>query len=220
MEELQDLVDVSDYETLWKKLVEKGEVLGYFKKLNERAIIPKYAHDGDVGMDLTAIDVEYDKEKDCYIYHTGLSFETDKHYGILLFPRSSNRKTDAYLCNHVGIVDSAIYRGEVMLCFKNRTSLEARANMIRNDIFFNRVSSSPFTISTNDGLVFPWTKDIAAANDAYFSVWQNPMEYAPYQVGDRIAQMVVLPYPNVKLYEKKKLSSTERGEGGFGSTGN
>ena len=28
-----------------------------FKKLDQRAVIPSYAHDGDVGMDLTAIDV-------------------------------------------------------------------------------------------------------------------------------------------------------------------
>ena len=41
----------------------------------------------------------------------------------------------------------------------------------------------------------------------------------PYQVGDRVAQMVVLPYPNVALFESDKLSETERGEGGFGSTG-
>ena len=47
-----------------------------FKKLNQNAVIPTYAHDGDVGMDLTAIDVEYDQEKDMYIYHTGLACES------------------------------------------------------------------------------------------------------------------------------------------------
>ena len=94
-----------------------------FKKLHPDAIIPSYAHDGDVCMDLAAISVEYDKEKDMYIYHTGLSFESDFNVGQFLFVRSSNRKTDAYLCNHVGIADSSIYRGEIMLCFKNRTSL-------------------------------------------------------------------------------------------------
>ena len=33
------------------------------KKLSENAVIPKYAINGDVGMDLTAIDVEYDEER-------------------------------------------------------------------------------------------------------------------------------------------------------------
>lgn len=37
--------------------------------------------------------------------------------------------------------------------------------------------------------------------------------------GDRIAQLVILPYIKFKLEEVSKLSSTDRGEGGFGSTG-
>jgi dUTP pyrophosphatase len=37
--------------------------------------------------------------------------------------------------------------------------------------------------------------------------------------GDRIAQMVVAKYEKVEWDEVTTLSSTERGEGGFGSTG-
>lgn len=37
--------------------------------------------------------------------------------------------------------------------------------------------------------------------------------------GERIAQMVVLPYLPVTFEEADELSSTERGAGGFGSTG-
>lgn len=36
--------------------------------------------------------------------------------------------------------------------------------------------------------------------------------------GDRIAQLVILPYPEVE-FEEGVLDETERGEGGFGSTG-
>lgn len=39
------------------------------------------------------------------------------------------------------------------------------------------------------------------------------------QSGDRIAQMVVLPYLEVSFREVDALSETERGTGGFGSTG-
>jgi dUTP pyrophosphatase len=46
------------------------------------------------------------------------------------------------------------------------------------------------------------------------------MLFAPYKEGDRVAQMVVLPYPDVKLIEVENLSETDRGSGGFGSTGN
>ena len=41
-----------------------------------------------------------------------------------------------------------------------------------------------------------------------------------YEVGDKIAQMIILPYPSIQFIETDELSDTERGEGGFGSTGN
>ena len=37
---------------------------------------------------------------------------------------------------------------------------------------------------------------------------------------DRIAQMIIMPYPSINLIEVDELESTERGSGGFGSTGN
>lgn len=39
-----------------------------------------------------------------------------------------------------------------------------------------------------------------------------------YNVGERIAQIIILPYPYIKLVEKEQLSETDRGDGGFGST--
>ena len=181
-----------------------------FKKLDERAVIPTYAHDGDVGMDLTAIDVEYDEKRDMYIYHTGLAFESDYHYGILLFPRSSNRNTDAYLCNHVGIADSAIYRGEIMLCFKNRDSLRQLARETQIVEFLNSIQ-----------LGMEVQQAAFQAGAAFSKVMRDKeviMSLAPYKVGDRVAQMVVIPYPDVELEETERLTASERGEGGFGST--
>lgn len=37
--------------------------------------------------------------------------------------------------------------------------------------------------------------------------------------GDRIAQAMIVPIPKVELVEVEELSTTERGAGGFGSTG-
>lgn len=37
--------------------------------------------------------------------------------------------------------------------------------------------------------------------------------------GERIAQLIILPYLKVIYKEVKKLNTTERGKGGFGSTG-
>ena len=40
-----------------------------------------------------------------------------------------------------------------------------------------------------------------------------------YEIGDRIGQVVILPYPQVEFEEVFELSKTTRGNGGFGSTG-
>lgn len=37
--------------------------------------------------------------------------------------------------------------------------------------------------------------------------------------GDKIAQLIIMPYPQIELQEVQELSSTERGTGGFGSSG-
>lgn len=42
---------------------------------------------------------------------------------------------------------------------------------------------------------------------------------AIYKPGERFAQLVIVPYLNVELEEVTELSETDRGEGGFGSTG-
>jgi dUTP pyrophosphatase len=43
--------------------------------------------------------------------------------------------------------------------------------------------------------------------------------FSSYKVGDKIGQLIILPYPTIYLEEVEELSNTERGEGGFGSTG-
>ena len=40
-----------------------------------------------------------------------------------------------------------------------------------------------------------------------------------YRVGDRVGQIIIMPYPHIEFEEVEELSDTERGEGGFGSTG-
>jgi dUTP pyrophosphatase len=40
-----------------------------------------------------------------------------------------------------------------------------------------------------------------------------------YEVGNKIGQLMILPYPQIEFVEVDELSDSERGEGGFGSTG-
>ena len=46
----------------------------------------------------------------------------------------------------------------------------------------------------------------------------SPLRF-DYKAGDRLAQAMILPVPMVELVEAEELSDTERGAGGFGSTG-
>ena len=40
-----------------------------------------------------------------------------------------------------------------------------------------------------------------------------------YKPGDRIGQIMILPYPQVEFQEVEEIEKSDRGEGGFGSTG-
>jgi len=41
----------------------------------------------------------------------------------------------------------------------------------------------------------------------------------PYNVKERIGQLIIIPYPTIEFEEVEELSTTERGAQGFGSTG-
>ncbi len=40
-----------------------------------------------------------------------------------------------------------------------------------------------------------------------------------YDCGERIVQLIILPYPQIEFVESEELSETDRGAGGYGSTG-
>ena len=40
-----------------------------------------------------------------------------------------------------------------------------------------------------------------------------------YEVGERVAQIIIIPYPKIEFIESDELSETERGTGGYGSSG-
>lgn len=134
------------------------------KKLYPDATIPRYAKQGDAGLDLTAVSEEWNENNSMVTYGTGLSIEIPEGYVGLLFPRSSVCKTSLNLSNSVGVIDSG-YRGEIMLKYRY----------------------------PEQGLV--------------------------YDLGDRVGQLIIMPYPQIELIEAEELSSTERGAGGYGSSG-
>ena len=206
----------------------EDEVKLKIKLLNEKASIPAYAHidkktgenEGDVGMDIKATSVEYDEEYDQYIYHTGLAFESPKHYGMFLLPRSSVRKKDVYLPNSVGVIDTVIYRGEVLFCYKDRISTYERSNIVGYRAFIRAlVEAKPWSWLNPYRLIKKAYKAYREASYRILEMTKN-LEFAPYKVGDKIGQLMVFPYQDVKFEKTDELSKTSRGENGFGSTGN
>ena len=138
------------------------------KKLNENAVIPTYAKDGDAGMDLVATRIISNTTFDIS-YGTDLAIEIPEGFVGLVFPRSSIRKYELILSNSVGVIDSG-YRGE----------LQATFNKIQG-------------------------------------VTEGVRER--YLIGDRVCQIMIIPHPPIQFEEVEELTNTERGEGGFGSTG-
>lgn len=160
------------------------------KKLNGKAVIPTYAHSTDAGMDLTAVSKKV--EDGIVTYGTGLAFDIPDGYVGLIFPRSSIYKTDLVLANCVGVIDSG-YHGEVKLKFR-----------------FN----------VNEGNVVRFVEGCDyIAEDCIMSTNYASRGFESYEVGDRIGQIIIMPYPKVTYEVTDKLDETERGTGGFGSTG-
>jgi len=58
--------------------------------------------------------------------------------------------------------------------------------------------------------------DFRGEVSATFDYIYNGREYG---IGERVAQMVIVPFENCNIVEVNELEETERGEGGHGSTG-
>jgi dUTP pyrophosphatase len=159
------------------------------KKLHEDAVIPSYAKPGDAGMDLTAVSIEQNDSYGFVEYDTGLAVEIPDGYVGLVFPRSSVSKTALSLANAVGVIDSN-YRGPIKLRY-----------------FFNSTGTIKVLAAEADLGGFKFINDILK------------FENTVYDVGDRVGQLVIMPCPNIELEVVSELSDSERGEGGFGSTG-
>ena len=48
-----------------EKINVQSEITVKIKRVHPDAVIPTYSHEGDMGMDVTAVDMKYDREHDC-----------------------------------------------------------------------------------------------------------------------------------------------------------
>jgi dUTP pyrophosphatase len=87
------------------------------KKLNEDAKIPTYAHPGDAGLDLFALEETTIAVGDRTLIKTGIAMEIPDGFVGLIWDKSG-LATKNGLKTMAGVVDSG-YRGEVMVCLMN-----------------------------------------------------------------------------------------------------
>ena len=127
--------------------------------------VPAYAHEGDAGLDLRAVEDVTVPAAWTAMVRTGLHVEVPDGCVGLVFPRSGLGSKGITLKNAVGVVDSG-YRGEVLA-----------------------------------------------------AVWNTTLEDFNIHKGDRICQMVVMPYMPCEVEVSDVLSDSERGTDGYGSTG-
>ncbi|EAW33761.1 dUTP diphosphatase [Lyngbya sp. PCC 8106] len=135
-------------------------------RLNQAAIVPKYAHPNDAGMDLYSIEEQEILPGESKLIHTGISIELSPGTEAQVRPRSGLAlKHQITVLNTPGTID-ADYRGEIGVILINHGKT---------------------TFNINKGM--------------------------------KIAQLVIAPVIHAKIEEVEQLSSTVRGEGGFGSSG-
>jgi dUTP pyrophosphatase len=137
------------------------------KRLDPGLPLPRYARDGDAGLDLYAAAATVIEPGARAVIPTGLAIAIPPGFAGFVVPRSGlAAKHGLSMVNTPGLIDAG-YRGEV------------RVIVINHDL-----------------------KDAVTLNR-----------------GERIAQLVIQAVPAVELVEVDELSVTERGAGGFGSTG-
>lgn len=90
------------------------------KKLNARAIVPKYDHPGDAGMGLFSIEEKTLVPGERYLFPTGIAVEIPEGYVGLVWERSglSNNHGLSVLG---GVIDSS-YRGEIKVGLLNNSA--------------------------------------------------------------------------------------------------
>lgn len=79
------------------------------------------------------------------------------------------------------------------------------------------VSNKPLMMANSVGVVDSCYRGEVTAKFNITDTRQSA--FAHYQEGDRIAQMIIIPYPEIEFEETDSISESDRGTGGYGSTG-
>ena len=82
------------------------------------------------------------------------------------------------------------------------------------------IHKTDFRLTNSVGVIDSgYRGEISAVFDIHGTRLDGETDVWDYKVGDRAAQIIIMPYPEIEFEEVEELSESERGEGGYGSTG-
>lgn len=163
------------------------------KKTHPDAVIPNYAKPGDAGLDLVAV--------------------TDaRRVGLWEIKYSCYCGIGRLLTKIVRLING--FSPTRYIEYKLGIALEIPEGYV--GLLFPRSSIS------NTGLKFATSVSVIDSGyrgelTARFRVGNRKM--GVYKKGDRVAQLIIMPYPEVVFVPTENLSPSVRGTGGYGSTG-
>lgn len=161
-----------------------------YEKCRDGARMPEYAHLDDSGMDLYALEDYTIHPGETKLIPTGLKFAIPNGYELQIRPKSGRcLKTKLRVANTPATIDAG-FRGEVCVIVEN---VEAPIQDITYEF---------------DDKGHPIITSISHGADYYI------------HKGEKFAQLVLAEVPKANFYQVKKvMEDTERGSGGFGSSG-
>ena len=162
-----------------------------FKKLSPTAITPTKAHTTDAGFDLYVDEDVVLKYGETAAIKTNIAIELPEGYVADVRPRSG-LTLNTGLRVHYGTVDSGYRDGIGIIC--------ENGSHVQND-------------ENNKNRIYK----VASGTLHHASIWEQ--EVIIIKQGQKIAQLVILPIPEITLQEVNELSDSDRGVNGFGSTG-
>lgn len=178
------------------KLTKPSNKIG-FKRLSSEAIVPTKAHASDSGFDLYASEDVIIEPGETKIIPTGIAVELPEGFEAQVRPRSGvTAKTKLRV--QLGTIDNG-YTGEIGVIVDNIAvnTTQRRAVGVDSIYKLRHIDGSKSSLG-------------AFNNNAIYKI----------RKGDRIAQLVVQELPKVVAVEIEEFTEdSERGEGGFGSSG-
>ena len=158
-------------------------------KLTDGAALPRHAKPGDAGLDLTSRNRVVIEPGETVMVHTGVAVEIPDGFCGLVLPRSGVASKRGLAPVNAPGLIDSGYRGEVLVPLHN----------------YNQAAFACQVRTFADGL--------------HDELMVNREARQVVEEGERIAQLVVVPFATCECVEVGELSESERGQGGFGSSG-